>query len=632
MVFFLAIGVRLLHLQDLQATVDRGSSLTALLKPYKVESQRMLDEGGIIFPREHRDATDARIALHPPGYSILILALSRGKPLDLSVLALQWLQIIGDAIAALLVMFIAVEMFPRVVAILAGTLVALSPHLALYSAQLSPDTLVSLPVLLAIYLMIRASKRPRLITIIAAGCCIGVSLWMRSNTLLFAPFLCLVFPLLFERGKRLRYGLVLVAATALMISPMTLRNWLVLHHFVPSTIHAGLVLIEGLGDYDTEGRFDMPATDGEALEKENEWYARNDVSLWSPDGIERDRARFGRGVAVIRSNPLWFSGVMLRRAMFMLRYSDWHMPGRTYITSAAPPLSKEPVFNHDLDAANQRQLVWSNSAAELFAGGRTLSNQSAASLTGVNSTLEITGDDTDFGEQFAFAPLDVKPNTDYLLNLFINSEQGNTAVKVTVADRAVALISDGIPIEWRTAGPKKKDKLSKRKTQDSYDEPKANVVDLPFATNNRTSVVVVLSKNGKDVEKPVVNITQAQLWELGATPNRWTHFPRSIIRGIQKTLFTTKAMWTLIIAGILLIALAKGKQVPAVLLVVPAYYLCFQSAVHTEYRYILPIHYFFFIIAAVALYVLLLSVKQLGYPVVRRLTPARSVARESGSA
>ncbi|HEV7843703.1 MAG TPA: hypothetical protein VGO69_08385, partial [Pyrinomonadaceae bacterium] len=37
------------------------------------------------------------------------------------------------------------------------------------------------------------------------------------------------------------------------------------------------------------------------------------------------------------------------------------------------------------------------------------------------------------------------------------------------------------------------------------------------------------------------------------------------------------------------------------LLTVPAYFMCIQSALHTEYRYVLAIHYFLFIPVAVAL-------------------------------
>jgi hypothetical protein len=40
----------------------------------------------------------------------------------------------------------------------------------------------------------------------------------------------------------------------------------------------------------------------------------------------------------------------------------------------------------------------------------------------------------------------------------------------------------------------------------------------------------------------------------------------------------------------------------AILLVVPCYYFFTQSALHTEYRYVLVIHYFLFVLAAVAIY------------------------------
>ena len=39
-------------------------------------------------------------------------------------------------------------------------------------------------------------------------------------------------------------------------------------------------------------------------------------------------------------------------------------------------------------------------------------------------------------------------------------------------------------------------------------------------------------------------------------------------------------------------------------LIVPLYYLCVQSAFHTEYRCILPMQYFLFAVAAVALVVI----------------------------
>jgi hypothetical protein len=50
--------------------------------------------------------------------------------------------------------------------------------------------------------------------------------------------------------------------------------------------------------------------------------------------------------------------------------------------------------------------------------------------------------------------------------------------------------------------------------------------------------------------------------------------------------------------------LARRGRALVLLLAVPLYYLLLQSALHSEYRYILAIHYFLFVIASVTLYVL----------------------------
>jgi len=61
-------------------------------------------------------------------------------------------------------------------------------------------------------------------------------------------------------------------------------------------------------------------------------------------------------------------------------------------------------------------------------------------------------------------------------------------------------------------------------------------------------------------------------------------------------------MLPLEVIGIALLALAGRRRALAILLVVPIYYLSVQSAFHTEYRYILAIHYFLFVTAATALF------------------------------
>src|SRR5947207_1525315 len=152
-----------------------------------------------------------------------------GQGLSQADSALRVVQIIGDAASAVVLFFIAAELFPVALAIIAAMLCSFSPHFAYYSLLLAPDSLSILPLLLAVYFIVRAFKKPRLAAMITAGALIGLSCWLRSNALLLAPFIAIAIPFLFERGKRLRYSLALVCGAVVVIAPILIRNWIVFH-------------------------------------------------------------------------------------------------------------------------------------------------------------------------------------------------------------------------------------------------------------------------------------------------------------------------------------------------------------------------------------------------------------------
>ncbi|MBC7930773.1 MAG: hypothetical protein H7Z38_09460, partial [Rubrivivax sp.] len=81
----------------------------------------------------------------------------------------------------------------------------------------------------------------------------------------------------------------------------------------------------------------------------------------------------------------------------------------------------------------------------------------------------------------------------------------------------------------------------------------------------------------------------------------WTRAPRLVVRASQK-LFITAIFLPLQIFGALVLARGRRWRSLAVLLAVPLYYICVQSALHTEYRYVLALQYFLFVLVAVALH------------------------------
>lgn len=607
-IFLLALGVRLLQCQDVYAESLRNDTMLQRLRHfYTGEASRILKQGTILFPTEPADPSDASRISHPPGYSILMAATGQG--FGGPDTGLRYLQIVCAAASCVLIFFIAVELLPVGAATLGGLLSALSPHLAYYSLFLSPETLAALPILLAVYCVIKAYKRPRLWLLAAAGASIALSCWFRANGLLLAPFLALTIPILFDRGKRFLYGATLLGATLLLIAPITLRNWVAYHHFIPLSLGAGITVIQGIADYDAQGRFGMPVFDEDVQKKDAEWHGRDDYAhnLWKPDGVERDQARFSRGLSVIRENPVWFLGVMCRRATAMLRYNDFLPHDLPFNTSIAPTVLRAPNYGHSPDTPGA--VVWSQSPGDLFTNGTRRSETAEISVIEDGAILQVASDGVKYREQFASPVIPVEPNTDYLLTVPVRSVQGYTAIRVATADPRIVVAQ----AEMRDPPRKKKKRkeVSGASAPAPPDDRPLTNLEIPFAASDITQVWIVVTNHKPGPERPVAQIGGMELVKLGPTPNQWTRMPRSVIRGVQKNVFKTERLLSLNLIGIALLALAGGFRVLFILLAVPAYYLIFHSAIHTEYRYIVGMHYFLFVMGAVALYLMGAALKQL---------------------
>ena len=333
LIFFTALGVRLVNWHRSRNEVSAVQTSVAL--NYKHQA-RLIQANGLASLYDASSTTNNPDLLgHPLGYPILLSFIYRGAPE--SATATQLLQMMLDSLAAVIICLIALKLFPATVGVIAGLLAAFAPQFSWNSILLLPDSLAALPILLAVLLIVRTRHqhqhptraarvgtphRPRrLLQILAAGVLIGVSCWLRANALLLAPFLALLFPIIYKRGERLRTALVLVGGACLVIAPLTIRNATVFGEFIPVSLGAGQTLIEGIADYNVDGSLGLPQTDMELIQGEAETFQRPDYasSLFTPDGPARDRARLARGFAVIRAHPFWFFGVMVRRAASMMR-------------------------------------------------------------------------------------------------------------------------------------------------------------------------------------------------------------------------------------------------------------------------------------------------------------------------
>lgn len=569
-IFFTALGVRLLSLEDTRHEI--GNVQMAVAGDYRRIAKILQEEGILSFFSPSSPLADPNNLGHPPGYSML-LAVVYGLFGESNV-AVQLVQITFDAFCAVLIFLILAELLATGAGVVAGLLAALSPQFALNSVLLLPDSLAVFPILLSVYLLALSVKRPRLLTVLAAGVFVGLSCWLRANALLLAPFMAAACWLVFERGRRARYGLALLAGAVLAIAPLTIRNAIVFRHFVPLSLGAGQTFLEGLAEYDQEGRFGLPDTDLGVMKWEAEAFNRPDYYglLFSPDGIERDRMRLKHGLSIVRSNPGWFASVMVRRAASMLRLER------------ARRISSEPPVSHTLDAIGELTPVWTNTPQELKTKG-TFAPRAAASLTKGEQMMELTGDDSNYGEQLVSAPFEIRKDTDYVLTIPFKILRGRMSLSVKGEGRTYAHA------------------ILETEEMKSPEEQPERLIKLPFVSADDARVRLVFANAAPRQQNPQARIGGTKLFALGAASNTWTRILRSPVNALQR-LYITAVMLPLAIFGIIVCARLRAKSALIILLTVPAYYLSVHSATHTEYRYILSMHYFLFAFAALSLYTL----------------------------
>ena len=538
-IFLLALGVRLLTWQD--NSRDIWKVQTSVVEGYR-DSARQLVIGDF-----KTFVSDINHFGHPPGYPILLAAIF--KTVGESTAAIRIIQIGCDAVAVVVLFMIALELVPFAVAFIAGLLGAISPQFAYFSVLLLPDSLVALPILLAIYFIICARKHPRLLYFLVAGALAGVSCWFRANALLLPLFLAIVAAIIVVRGKRLRVAAAVIAGAVFVIAPITIKNAIVYHAFVPLSLGAGQTFLEGIADYDQTNRFNIPNTDLGLMRQEAAWYGNPEYAqlLFGRDGIERERMRLKRGLAVIRSHPFWFMGVVAKRGIDSTRLDP------------VPVLAPESPVSHDPRLVMPTP-VWSN-----------------------QEWSDIRGDESKYGTQRSSEVINVQPGTDYTFYTLVRLTSGRVQIKVTDASEKKVLTSMGFDlIEGVNA----------------EDQPLQEVL-IPFVSANETHVRLVIANFA--APSPVLQIGPTSLFELGPSSHQWLRYVRIPLGWVQR-IFKTAVFVPLVMIGLILLGRKTDWRTLAIILAVPAYYLIVQSTLHTERRYVYLIHFFFLLPAATTLW------------------------------
>jgi hypothetical protein len=238
----------------------------------------------------------------------------------------QKVQLTLDSLFVLLIAGVGATAYGWRAGFSAGVLAALSPLLAFYGATPLADSPTAWVVVGGAWMLLLAMKRLSWRWAFGAGLMLGASCWMRANALLLGVW-CAIALLLFLRAGwrvRLRLSASLALGVLLLVAPVIIRNSRAFHAFVPGGMGFGTNLWEGIGETERAAEFGAVFGDTNVVEQERiEMGLPPDapLALYWPDGLERDRQRMRKSLAVIKAHPFWFAGVMAKRMAGMLKYA-----------------------------------------------------------------------------------------------------------------------------------------------------------------------------------------------------------------------------------------------------------------------------------------------------------------------
>lgn len=194
------------------------------------------------------DANMGETMIREPGYPLFLAAVFKvgGYHLEAARVA-NWLLSIGIVIMIMRLTRLVTDNGRA--ALIASVLFLLYPGTIICEARGGVEILFIFAILVFMLALHRAVEKGALWRYLVAGLALGSVVQIRSTPLLFPVFLWVYLSLTVNGArKRLRVALnvaVLVLGMAVVMAPWTIRNYLLVHEFVPTATIQGLALQEG---------------------------------------------------------------------------------------------------------------------------------------------------------------------------------------------------------------------------------------------------------------------------------------------------------------------------------------------------------------------------------------------------
>jgi 4-amino-4-deoxy-L-arabinose transferase-like glycosyltransferase len=171
-----------------------------------------------------------------PLYLAAIYAITGYHPLVARIVQ----GIIGGILISLLVYQIGRRVVDEDTGLVGAGLAAIYGYFIYYNVALMTETFFIVLVLFSLNISLELKEQPTTTRWILLGLALGLASLLRQTILLFVPFLLVwLFWELRKEGRRWWYFAIPVIAIILLITPWTIRNYLVYNQFLPLNSNAG---------------------------------------------------------------------------------------------------------------------------------------------------------------------------------------------------------------------------------------------------------------------------------------------------------------------------------------------------------------------------------------------------------
>ena len=246
-ILFLTFMVGFLYCFIILPNIQNNFNIELDGEQYNIIAQNIYQGKGFFFDKGQEPIiSDARYTLGRPPlypYFLVLIYLIFGQ----KIWIVQLIQIVISTVTGYVIYKIANKIFEERVALFSAIVYGIHPLFFWYPPRLYTETILIFLLAIIVYYTILLFENLSLKHSIMLGMLLGIFNLVKSSMLLFPLYIVVGLLCFYTYQKRqvIKSFLVINILMALIISPWTLRNYIVSDHFVPVQIGIGLQFFRG---------------------------------------------------------------------------------------------------------------------------------------------------------------------------------------------------------------------------------------------------------------------------------------------------------------------------------------------------------------------------------------------------